>query len=214
VAFTPVLANFSSNGRNDTFTISGTVTTGSGVVPISGSGTITTAPSAGAVLDGVAVLAQTKVVTGTVTGTGPTGSTVSVPLSSTGTMYSNPSNYAEIAEDIAGDEYLVYSPSYAYPATVTAGSAGVLGTVKIYSNNTKTTQTGTENDSYVVAADSATTLLITFTSDRFDMANTRISQSQETWRISTSGSANPVRGVQTLFPVGGQEASTLNITFN
>ena len=58
------------------------------------------------------------------------------------------------------DEYEVTDPGGAYPTAAKVGDKEPVGTVKLYSDSTKTTQIGSEATSYAIEADTADSVIV------------------------------------------------------
>jgi hypothetical protein len=106
--------------------------------------------------EGQIALQQTETTNLTVTGNG-----TSVPLSSIGTSYYLPADYTPLGGESL-NQYEVNDPGGTYPTTAKVGDKGLVGTVKLYSNSTKTTQIGSETTSYSIEADTADSVVVTF----------------------------------------------------
>ncbi|MFJ1259192.1 hypothetical protein [Cupriavidus sp. CuC1] len=187
------VANLVNNGITVKFSISGS----SGNTIVTGSGTLTDAPAVAATLNGVAVLKTTETVTGTVMVNGN-----SAPLSQSRIIYRNSSTFAEVVDD-EGNPYIVFG-SYGYPEIVRAGDAATLATGTIFSDSTRATKTGTVTLSYAVAADSASSLLVTFIDSNFDNSNNKTAEGQTTFRVDKIGNITFVSLKATGFAVNGQ----------
>jgi len=145
--------------------------------PITGSGTLTVGSPTmvtftGGPLVGSSSLQSVAVMTGTTTGTA--------------TTYYRPTDYTILATyDERGTYY--YSP-YSYPATVHAGSTGLLG-------NGSREQGGNVTTTYVVASETTNTLLVSIMQNFSGTIKT-----QTVYRIDTSGGVNLVsNNVQYLY---------------
>ena len=190
------VANVVNNGISVNFAITGTVAG----TAVTGSGTLVDAAAVGAVLNGAAVLKTTETLSGTVM-----ANNVSAPFSSTRMIFRNPATFAEVQEDLGGP--VVVFPSYVYPATVQAGDAGTLVTGTSFSAADQMTKTGTVVRSFSVAADTSTTLLVTFLESDFDTNGIKLADDQTTLRVDTSGNVTFVSEVVNGFSVNGQQGS-------
>jgi len=190
------VANVVNNGITVNFSISGTV----GGTAVTGTGSLVDAKAVAGMFNGAAVLQTAETVSGTVMANG-----VSSQFSSMRTIFRNPATFAEVAEDLGGP--VVIFPAYVYPSTVQAGDSGTLVTGTSFSNASQTTKTGTVVRSFSVAADTSTTLLVTFTESDFDTNNVKQADDQQTLRVDTSGNVQFVSEKVTGFPVNGQQSS-------
>ncbi|KWR91861.1 hypothetical protein [Cupriavidus sp. IDO] len=190
------VANEVNNGITVNFSISGTV---SGV-PVTGSGTLKDDKPVAATFNGAAALKTTETVSGTITVNG-----VSAPFSVTTIIFRNPATFAEFSEDL-GDQVVDF-PDYTYPATVKAGDSATLVTGTAFSSSARTTKIGTVTRSYSVAADTSTSLLVTFTETDFDNNSVKTADAQTTFRVDTMGNIQFVSEKVTGFAVNGQQGS-------
>ena len=208
----PVQAAFAhivNNGFNQSFTISGWIDQSTGVnpippTPITGSGHLTLGTAVGATVCSFAALAATEVVTGTTIANG-----VSTPFATTGTIYYRSDN-TTLATYSAGELFL-YSP-YAYPATVRAGNTGSTGngTKVVDPNCTQTRLTST--GAYTVASDGATSLLVTFITDKKNPFTSAEDKTSTVYRIDTKGNVSLV-SITALTSFLGSVYQTLIFTF-
>ncbi|MBV8271542.1 MAG: hypothetical protein JO067_04650 [Cupriavidus sp.] len=190
------VANVVNNGITVSFSISGTV----GGTAVTGSGSLVDTKAIAGMFNLEAVLQTTETLSGTVMVNG-----VSAPFSSTRTIFRNPATFAEVAEDLGGP--VVIFPAYVYPSKVQAGDSGTLVTGTSFSNASQTTKTGTVVRSFSVAADTSSTLLVTFTESDFDTNNVKLADDQQTLRIDTAGNVQFVSEKVTGLPVNGQQSS-------
>jgi len=127
---------------------------------------------------------------------------VSAPFSVATTIFRNPATFAEISEDLGGQ--VVDFPDYSYPSMVKAGDSATLVTGTAFSSSARTTKIGTVTRSYSVAADTSTSLLVTFTESVFDNNNVKTADAQTTFRVDTTGN---IQFISTGFAVNGQQGS-------
>ena len=202
-------ANIASNGLNQSFTISGWIdqSTGTNPIPptsITGSGHLILGAAGGATLCNFAVRVATEAITGTTIANG-----ISTPFATTGTIYYRSDN-TTLATYSAGELFL-YSP-YAYPATVRAGNTGSTGngTKVVDPNCTQTRLTST--GAYTVASDGATSLLVTFITDKKNPFTSAEDKTSTVYRIDTKGNVSLV-SITALTSFLGSVYQTLIFTF-
>ncbi|TDF64569.1 hypothetical protein [Cupriavidus sp. L7L] len=198
VPLSTAMASLAANGLTASFSISGTVEN----VPLSGSGTLTATPFVATSLNNTSVLRTTETVSGTVVANGN-----SMPFSNTRTIFRNTVTYAVMVID-EGDAFVVFA-DYTIPPTVKAGDSGPLASATIYSDSTQATKVGTLTESYSVAADTGSSLLLTLLDKVFDNSNARIAEDETTFRIDTSGNISFVSSRSTMFNINGQSLGTL-----
>lgn len=191
------MANLINNGYSKTYTLTGwvdhsTIANPVPHTPITGSGTLTVGSPTivnfvSGPLAGTHALQSVAVMTGTATGTT--------------TTYYNTNNYTIVAT-FDGTNTTYYSP-YSYPATVHAGSTGLLGS----GSGGPGVIGGGVTTTYVVASDSTTTLLVTV------MQNFAGStQTQTVYRIDTSGGISLV-SANVQYGSGSSVYESLTYTF-
>lgn len=190
------VANEVNNGITVNFSITGTV----GGTAVTGSGSLNDAKAVAGMFNGAAVLTTTETLSGTVMANG-----VSQQFSTMRTIFRNPATFAEVAENIGGP--VVIFPAYVFPSTVKAGDSGTLVTGTVFSDSSMTTKTGSVVRAFSVAADTSTTLLVTFTESDFDTNNVKLADDQTTLRVDTSGNIQFVSEKVTGFSVNGQQGS-------
>lgn len=166
-----------STGWSKTFTITGTC---SGTIAIT-QGAATTATN----FESAAALSGNSVVTTTFSNCNPPSS------ASTSTRYYD-SNYIPKGYSIQGGNYAVYASAPTLPTSVRVGDVGVIGTLNLYTNNTKSTSAGREDSSYVIEADTATTAIVNVISKYYNAAGTLTLTEQDRYRMAADGSLTAI----------------------
>lgn len=126
---------------------------------ISGQGTFDIKAAVGAVFEGQTALEQISIISISFTISGNT-TTVTDTLSSFSST-----NYAYLGSNSngKGGEYcVVQAGGITYPVSVKVGDTGLLGSIKCYVDNTKAQLKSTEERSYIVEPDTATTAIVNF----------------------------------------------------
>lgn len=100
------------------------------------------------------------------------------------------SNYMPLGT-VSGN-YSVFLTPPSYPASVTVGSHGDIGTISRYSDATKNTLRGRGDFTYVVDADTANTAIVNIVDKDYDAAGLLIAIRQSRYRIAASGPLVPV----------------------
>lgn len=198
------MSNLVNNGYTKTFSITGNYDTTS--KPITGSGSKTGDPAIAATVNGITLLKQVDVTTGSYSFDGNT-----FPLSTISDIYIDASTYANVFEN-AGGAYIEF-PQFTWPSSAKAGDAAYFGNATLYSNSTKALITGTLQISYAVAADTASSLLFSTLSDQYDTSANHVYQSQSVYRITTAGGITPVSASSTYFSVNGSIPYNMTYTF-
>jgi hypothetical protein len=168
-------------------------------VAISGSGTATTGNTTSGTFEGQSALQRTTTVTGSFTANGTTfplnGSTVDwvttnyVPLGSVGTAY----------EVVTGTPTL--------PTAVHVGDTGTVYTGNRYTTSAKTTLLGTVVTTYVVEADTAATVLVTFINTYKNTSNVTTRTTTSQLRVTTSNTYTRVK--DTLLDITNSQNLTI-----
>jgi hypothetical protein len=192
------VGNLVNNGITVNFNVTGNV----GTTAVTGSGTLTDSKATAAMLNGASVLKTTETLSGTLT------ANTTAAFNSTRTIFRDPATFNEVFED--DGNFVVAFPPFTSPTTVKAGDGGPLVTGTAFSDSTETVKIGTVKRSFSVTADTATTLLVTFTDSDFDNSNAKQSDNLTTFRIDTAGGIQFVSAKTTNFNVNGQPG---NLTF-
>ena len=160
------------SGATDNFSISGTC---------GGTSTLTTSAASASSFEGVGGFGITQTQTLSFTGCTPASTAV------TGSAYFD-SAYSPLGTSIPGVEYTKFVSAPApLPATVRVGDTAVFATVTVYTDSGKATMTGQRQLSYVVAADSSTTALVTFITRSSNNAGQLLFVAQSTYRMAGDG---------------------------
>ena len=93
------------------------------------------------------------------------------------------------------------------PTSVHVGDTGVAGTINEFTDSTKTTSAGTEANSYVIEADTATTAIANLISSGRDSFNVLQFTEQDRYRIAANGNL-------TLISIDIQYASGTHLILN
>ena len=158
------VSGLATHGMKANLTVSGTVTVSGVAVPLTGTGTLSLAAAVADTFNGAAAQTQAETVSATVVAGGQ-----SAPYSRTVSDHYDPTTYALLGESSPG-EYDVAQTPITFPATVTAGSSGTLGTLSRYTDNTLGVSLGTVQISYLVKApvDANAPAVVEFTNRFFD----------------------------------------------
>ena len=175
-----------ASGRTVTLTAKGTAATEATDGLCSGTYKNTDgAPTGGATFEGTPALSVVTVTTLSFTNCTPASSSI------TGTSYYS-SNYDPLGFDIQGGEYGVYQAPPSIPGSVKVGDAGILGTITLYSDNTKATVSGREDLSFVIEPETADTALVNLITKDYDTGNALLSTEQDRYRITSTGAVTLV----------------------
>jgi hypothetical protein len=163
--------------------LSGTLNYNGSSYAISGTLSFTVSPPTTTTFDSQTALENTVTETGSIT-VSVNGQSSTVPVASTAHGYST-TNYSPLGMTSA-TEYDVFQGTANIPSSVKVGDTGVIGTYNLYTDSSMTTLKGTMQESYVVEADTANSVIIDAILNTYDTGNTLISTVQERWRIDTS----------------------------
>lgn len=194
------LSTSAANGHTVTLTANGTAATESTNGLCSGSLNQSTGPATTATtFEGAPALSATTVVSISFSNCTPASST------ETTTGYYD-SNYLPLGFSQLGGVYGVYLVPPAIPNSAKVGDVGVVGSITLYTDSTKTTGAGREDVSYKVEADTATTALVTIIIKRYDASNVIQFTEQDQYRMSSNG-------VMTLIAIDIQYATGTHLVF-
>lgn len=167
---TSSVRNFSVSGTSNGFAVTGTETAG-GVT----AGTF----------EGTAALQRTITVSGSVVVNG-----ITQPLASSTTDWTD-TNYVPRGS-ASTSEYTVIQGTPAIPTAARVGDLGTLFTATRYADNTRTGLIGTMRTTYSLAADTATTALVSVTSLYYSASGAHTRTVSRQYRINTSNQLTPV----------------------
>jgi len=97
-------------------------------------------------------------------------------------------NYAPIGYSTVGGDYGVWSATPLLPTAAKVGDVAVVGTILEYTNSSKSTYAGKQENSYVIEADTATTAIANLISKTYNASNVLTSTEQDRYRVSADGS--------------------------
>lgn len=163
----------SASGFTKTLTISGTC---------SGSFSLTNGPATTATtFEGVAALSGSSVVSVNFSNCTPASNVA------TETRFFD-TNYAPLGYAIVGSDYGVWSTTPTLSTAAKVGDVAVVGTINKYTNSTKSTSAGKQENSYVIEADTATTAIANLISKTYNASNILTSTEQDRYRVAADGS--------------------------
>lgn len=162
------IASMVAHGLTANVSLSGSVNINGTTTQFTGSGTYTLTPAVNGTFNGAAALSQTETISGTVSAAGQ-----SAPYSTSVVDYYAAGDSAFLGQN-AGKEYDVAQSPFQYPTMIVGGSAGTLGTVSRYSDNTMSVSLGMAQVTYSVLApvDPGSPVGITLTNKIYDTQNT------------------------------------------
>jgi hypothetical protein len=155
------VSNLVSQGLTANLALSGTVVQSGITVSITGTGTLTYAPSVAATFNNTAALSQTQTISGTITFS---GQTQTLPAVSVVDYYASGTD--AFLGETAATEYDVAQTPFTYPTMVVGGSSGTLGTISRYTDSTMSVSLGITEVTYAVTApvDAGSPVLVKLTS--------------------------------------------------
>jgi len=146
-----------------------------------GTATIVSAPAIPANFEGVAGFSSADSATINLSNCTPSSS------STAGVEYFD-ANFIPLGTETTGEEYGKFAQlPNALPVSVRVGDAGSVGTMQIYTDSSKTVQTGTRTVSYVIEADTQSTAIVDLVYKDYDMANQLLLTQQSRYRIVADG---------------------------
>jgi hypothetical protein len=162
-----------ASGSSKTLTISGTC---------SGTFSLTRSPATSSTtFEGKAALSGSSV--------GTANFSNCTPASNVGTAtYYYDSNYVPLGYATVGGNYAVWASTPTFPVAAKVGDVAVVGTVNLYTNSSKTTPAGTEEHSYVIEADTATTAIVNLIIKSYTTSHVLTDTEQDRYRVAADGS--------------------------
>lgn len=205
VPFKAAMASVVTSGITGSFNISGWAIVNSQQVPVTGSGTYTQGMSSGATLftptGQAASLKQMVSINATINANGSIGS-----ANGTAYNYYDPATFSLLA--VSNTNTTMFFTPYTIPTSVKAQTNGLLGTASDYR-----TLATTMSQTYSVAQDTASSLLVTVNVEQSTQPVGKTSQSSTVYRVTSSGGIKFVSINQQAFNQG-TTTSNLNFTFN
>ncbi len=176
------VANMVAHGLSTNVSLDGSLIANGTSRTFTGSGTLVLSPAVNATFNGNNALMQRQSISGTVSAGGQ-GS----PYSASVKTYYTPSNSAYLGE-VDNVEYDVASTPFEYPTSVVSGSAGVLGTVIRYTDDTMSVSLGTAQVSYsaLTPPDGGTSIQITITTKIYDTVSNLTETDATTYDMNAS----------------------------
>jgi len=166
-------ARLTASGFSKTLSVSGSC---------SGTFTLTAGPATtNSTFEGVTALSRSEVINLTLSNCTPASST------DTATSYFD-SNYVPLGYSVVGGNYAVWTSSPSLPNAAKVGDVAIIGTLNKYTNSTKSTSAGTEENSYVIEADTSTTVIANLISKTYNSTHTLTSTEQDRYRVAADGS--------------------------
>jgi hypothetical protein len=108
-------------------------------------------------------------------------------LTTSGSIYVD-ANYGLVGAVITGQEYAKSAAApLALPATVKAGDSATVVTLNTYTSSTKLAATGSRTWGYGVEADTATSVIVNFTTKTYNTANQLLATQQARYRLGSTG---------------------------
>ncbi len=151
-----------------------------------GTATFAFAATASTTFEGAAALSSTQTVT---SASGTSGCDIG---SGTGTNYYNASIIPiglSVNPGLSSEQYGTLATAGTLPSAAKVGDTGSISTLNIYSSNAKTTKIGSRTVTYVLVADTATTVFVDFITTSFNNAATPQTLSTERKRYRMTAGA-------------------------
>lgn len=165
-----------------------------------GTGTYVVGPvSAGASFEGSGALSSVSVISGQFSNCTPAS------FSETATNFYSPVSYQPIGYR-APQSYVTYANSTMIPSSIKVGDVGLIGLTSRYSDSSKSILTGTQELSYTVEADSATSAMVTLHIKTYNTSKTLESTQLTKYKIDTANT-------MTLVSMTVQMASGVNTVY-
>ena len=108
-------------------------------------------------------------------------------LSTSGSTYVD-ANYGLVGATITGQEYAKFvGTPVAIPATVKVGDSATLVTLNTYTSSTKLAATGSRTWGYAIETDTASSVIVNFTTKTYNTVNQLLATQQARYRLSSAG---------------------------
>jgi hypothetical protein len=102
------------------------------------------------------------------------------------------SNYNPLGTIDSSGNYAVYQTPPTIPVSVKVGDAGMIGTEKYYTDDTKNFLVSQDEISYVIEPDTANTAIVNIIDRSYDVSGTLTFTEQDRYRIKADGSLSPI----------------------
>jgi hypothetical protein len=102
------------------------------------------------------------------------------------------SNYEPLGVNSVGVNYGVYVPTPNLPTSVKVGDTGIVGTMNLYTNSTKSTNNGTSLVSYIIEADTSSTAIVNVITKLYNTSQILTATEQTRYRIDALGTFSPI----------------------
>ena len=170
-----------ANGHTTTLTANGTAATQITDGLCSGTLNKTTGPATGgATFEGVAALSAVTVLTISLSNCTPAS------IASTATTYYD-TNYLPLGLNVQGGDYGVWLVPPTIPNSVMVGNVGIVGTITLYTDSTKTVGNGRQDSSFVVEPDTASTAILNLIAKGYNSSSSLLFTEQDRYRITSTG---------------------------
>ena len=194
------MTNFARDTSSKTFTISGTIAVAGKLLPITGSGALSSVIAAGT-FEGMAAQVKTITTTGTLV-----AQDTSAPVADTAVSFYD-SNFNTLGSSSANSYCVGVSPAV-FPASVKVGDAGDWYTANCYTDSTKSVKTASAVISYTIEPLTDTTAILKL-SQKSTPLNGSATVRELTYTLSNGGVVTPR---ETPF-VGTVSGVSVNMTF-
>lgn len=193
-------ADFVANGHTFNFDMSATV---AGVPSENtATGTVTYGAATSGEFEGQSVLRQISTITGNVS-----NGTTTLPYSDTLEDFYT-TNYQYMGSNYPGSSYCVARDIVSYPQTVEVGDTGTLGVEDCYADSTKLLKVEDITMTYVIEAETATTVIFNAISTDKSTSGTVTGVEHDRFRITETGGMEWVSGGYTDY----SDSSTITVT--
>jgi hypothetical protein len=114
--------------------------------------------------------------------------------SSSATTYTSyvDTNYVPLGFNSVGVNYGVYLTAPVFPVSAMVGNTGIIGTVTLYTDSTKSTGNGREDLSYVIEPDTASTAIVNVIAKLYNSGSVLTATEQDRFRIAATGALVPI----------------------
>jgi hypothetical protein len=92
---------------------------------------------------------------------------------------------------VQGGNYAVYAAAPVISSAAKVGDVVVVGTINLYTDNTKTTSAGRSDVTYVVEPDTATTAIVNLIEKTYNSSNVLTYTEQDRYKVAANGALTP-----------------------
>lgn len=182
------------------FTVSGSITAGAEIGTVTGSGTLTQSAVSATAFEGAAAQLKTRTITGNITVTTGSGSASQALTPGVTNYFANPA-FDLVGYSSAGSYSVAVAP-ITVPAGARVGDSGTAGTINTYASAAKGAVLSTNELSWSLTADTATTAILNLMQIVKNPGGAITATQVDTYRLTPAGGSTPINSVATVLGSG------------